>query len=609
MTEFPGTGTLRTSASAVSQIGRLLCALFVGCCLTALWFGGCATGAGPKSSGKSETRQVAGQKESAKTPAPDTRPKGKLTIDLKNILDKPLRGRVELVSLEDYPMFAFEVPETGATADAPVGAHRAYLYAYDDGIPILVGAQDVTVTQEGPPAAISLRLLEGAAGTLPIRAFDTDGDLAIDRVETELGSNPQDPGIVPGRRTIPLTNRVISDKAGWYRGELHAFSSHGEGSESVAELVRRAEASGMDFLAITDRNTMAAAADPAFVSDKVVLIPAMEWGDDARGVALVYGPRTFPETATTMEAAQAECLRIQAQGGVFAIAHPCFPTCPWQWNLSFVNAIEAWCRDWRSVPPITLDNLGEHLKIRDDKKELIYSIAEAAAITSHSGNAQAAQFWDYELTRGVKVGGIAGSGTASPKVPMGRPITYVYAEEKSFKGIMDGLRLGRTYMSSGPDGPKVAFVADLFDDNTVDLNVGGTFPLSVLVVFLVHVTGANGSKMQILQNGTPIISKNIESDDFVFRFPQMPNANCAYRVRIVTSAIGTKDGFGVLDTLAMTSPIYAQDIIQDVFWNDPNRFLEDKNWIPAKEYDPTPQDGPWQPPLDQEPLKAVPIGR
>ncbi|HNR30203.1 MAG TPA: CehA/McbA family metallohydrolase [Candidatus Hydrogenedentes bacterium] len=574
--------------------------------------GGCAGTVAPTMT-PDQTRAAAvetPEKTAASTPAPpkDTRLAGRLTIDVADVLEKPLDTRVDLVNLDGFGPTVLRAPEGKRPVTPPAGNYRAYVHVMDGTVPILVSVRDIVIPSDGAAAFLQVRVLEGATGTRPLRSFDFDGDLALDRVEEECGTDPTNPGSVPGRPMIPRVNKALSSQAGWYRGELQAYSSYSHGGESVAELVRRAEASGLDFLAVTDRGTVQAALDPAFTSERIVLIPALEWGNEDTGIALIYGPRTLPDPPGAIEAAQADCLRVQAQGGIFAVARPCFPTSPWQWNLSFVNAVQVWSRAWREVPPMSLDNLREALKIRDEGGKLIYSVAAAAAITSHSANAQAAQFWDYELVRGLKACAIAGSGTASPKVPMGRPITYVYAREKSLEGILEGLRLGRTFVSSGPDGPRIVFNADVMADGKVDVGIGGTIPLGLETLFEVNIVGAAGKKMQVLQSGRTIISKVIEGDNFFFRFPQRPKANCNYRVR-VTAPADAKTGFGPLEVLAMSSPIYAQDIIEGLFWQDPNLYLDEKNWIPADRYDPVPKGQEWRVPVEQPPLKPVPLNR
>ncbi|HRI89796.1 MAG TPA: CehA/McbA family metallohydrolase, partial [Candidatus Hydrogenedentes bacterium] len=365
---------------------------------------------------------------------------------------------------------------------------------------------------------------------------------------------------------------------GWYKGDLHVRSVHGGGVESVAELVARAEKSGLDFIAITDRNTLESVYDANFHSNKVVLIPAMEWGDDERGVALIYGPRTLPAKPSGFKDDQGVCQRVQAQGGIFAIAHPCLDKAPWQRGLGFVNAVQVWCRDWRAMPGITLNSLMDEYQRRVDDN-LVYSISLAANTQNLSANGQAAMFWDYELTRGLKAAAIAGSMSANPKVPLGQPMTWVYAQEKSARGILHGLRLGRTMVTAGPDAPFIEFLADAntskrtinvdlekgikkeaVNVNRPDVGLGGVVPLGINVNLMVQVKNANGAKVEILRNGWPIISKKIETDKVdVLQVTERPSSYAVYRARVIRAPQGP--GVGPIDILAMTSPIYAQDII------------------------------------------------
>ena len=357
--------------------------------------------------------------------------------------------------------------------------------------------------------------------------------------------------------------------------------------------MKRAEDAKLDFLAITDRNTMAACQDPAFQSEKVVLIPALEWGSEDWGVALVYGPRTLPEAsemAGSLSDAQGVNQRVQAQGGVFGIAHPCFPTAPWQWGLSYVNVIEVWCREWRGVPPLALEQLDEEYRARTRSEgRLVYSIAHAVETPGLSANGQGAKFWDYELVRGLKAGPIAGSLSSSPEVPLGRPLTYVYAPEKSVSGILAGLRQGRTMVSSGPDGPEIYLSADVSGDGTIDVGVGGIVPLDVDVDLVVEVRKGKGKKVQILRNGHLLVSQSIElkkdKQAFVVRQREHPVAYTVYRARVVATA--EEPGFGDVEVCAMSAPIYAQQLIvmDREKQSDPGlAWIELKSKVPSATY-------------------------
>lgn len=501
-------------------------------------------------------------------------------VEVTNILNQSLPGYVELVPMSQtgMPPRRLNLDKGKALADVAPGAYQARIYVYDWDLPILCHIEEFTAAT-GAGANISFELTEGL-GNVPLRGFDQDFDLVMDEVELKAKTDPRDPTSFPGAEPVPFESPVLEKKAGWLKGDLHVRSVHGGGQESVAELVARAEKSGLDFIAITDRNTLAACFDEGFRSDKVVLIPAMEWGDEERGVALIYGPRTMPQPPTNFKDDQGVCQRVQAQGGIFAVAHPCFPEGAWQRGLKYVNAIEVWCRDWRAVPGITLDKLMDEYQRRVDGN-LVYSISMAANAADLSANGKAAMYWDYELTRGLKAACIAGSLSSSPKVPLGEPLTYVYAPEKSVRGVLHGLRVGRTVVAAGPSAPFIEFLADASADKRAitvpdpfankvpkqqvsvsrpDVGVGGIVPLGLLVNLVVQVMNAKDMKLEILRNGWPIISKKIETDKVdIIRVTDRPTSYAVYRARVVRTP--QKPGIGPLEVMAMTSPIYAQDIV------------------------------------------------
>lgn len=529
----------------------------------------------------------------ADTPPPK-KAEGSVSIHLTNVLGKALNGRINLVDLETGSNSGIEVKDGRGEGALPQGTYRAYANVYCEGVPVMVDVQDLTVTA-GQSTPMSVNLLEGSSGALTVRDFDADGDLAIDRVELASGTDPYNAAELPGKPTLQADTRVLGKEAGWYSGELHAHSLYGGGKESVRHVIKRATRAGLDFLAITDRNTMEATRDPDFRSNKIVLIPALEWGTDEKGVALVYGPRTMLDPPSTFEMAQGACVRVQAQGGIFAIAHPCLPTAPWQWGLSFVNAVEIWYRGWREVPPFTLDQLGEDLKVRKDGRpdeKLIYSVAQAAAradLAQVSSNAQAAYFYDLELNRGLMACALAGSNTSSPKAKIGLPLTRVYARDKSMPAILEGIRMGRTYVTSGPDGPTINFTADVLDDKKIDVGIGGVIPLDVDTRFLVAVRNAKGKKLEVMENGRAIRTVPIVKNSIAISFVRHPKQYGVYRVRVIGPPKSSKKGLGDIDVYAATSPIYAQEITQELLWRNKNldtsktwvRLESDKNPEPA----------------------------
>lgn len=539
-----------------------------------------ALGLFKKRAKKDETQAVVKQEDAASTaqiPKSSLAPKsqGTVQLDVANALGHPVPARVDLVdpaTLQRHSVRAFSGQANGKV---PVGRYKALVYSYESGMPLMVHAEEVVVSSSAP-----VMLYVNALGRL-----DRDQDWVLDRVEQKMGTDPTDPASFPGAHHVFFDSPVLSTEAGWYKGELHARSElGGQGTESVAELIRRAERAGLDFLAIADRNSMASTLDPAYQSKKLALIPAMEWGDDETGLALIYGPRTMPQPADNLADAQVVVELAQAQGGVFAVAHPCFPSTPWQWGLRYVNAVQVWCREYASVPPISLARLDKPYQPIGDDKKLYYSMSKAANTNEVimtgdgprqgiSANGQAEVFWDEELKQGLRACAIGGSSSASKGVPLGQPVTYVYAPEKSTEGILAGLRAGFTFVSSGPKGPEIYIAADVGMDGRAETQVGGAIPVGQKVEFEIRVLNAQGKKLEFIRDGDLILARKIDSNRFGLRHIDMPDRFGTYRARVVEAAPLDTDSFGYLNVLALTSPIYAMELM--VY--DPNRDPNDYN--------------------------------
>lgn len=479
---------------------------------------------------------------------------GVFSVKVADILEQSLPARVRLLNDQGNLVARFDVPEGRADLQFTVGRYTALVDVYDDGVPILVHIQPIALPS-APSPAIVVSLLEGS-GSRNLAQFDGDLDLALDRLEVEHNTNPEDARDSPGEKVFDWPSPVLITEGQWYRGELHAYSNYGPGSESVEKIIRRAETSGLDFLAITDPNSVQSALDPAYKSSKLVLIPAMEWGTPDQGTALVYAPSELLPSDVSRVEAQALALRLQARGGLFVIAHPATPGRAWNWGLNFFNGVEVWWRDWRQTAPIQLSNLSEEWRVRDESGKFRFAIAAAAATRGLSGNGQSTIFYDMQTTHLAKAAVIAGSGSTGRKEPLGAPVTYVYGREKSLKGILEGIRKGRTYVSRGLDGPVIEFQADILADGQIDVGMGGVVPINVTSRFVAGVSGAKGARLDILMNGYPVRSVPIDSDKLTMSLEQTPDALGAFRMRIVTAP--TEQGYGYAEMLAMSSPIYAQ---------------------------------------------------
>src|SRR5690606_20409020 len=185
-------------------------------------------------------------------------------------------------------------------------------------------------------------------------------------------------------------------------------------------------------------------------------------------------------------------------------------------------------------------------------------------------------------------------------VQIGSPVTYVYAREKSLSGIVNGMWNGVTFVSSGGNGPQIFFTGDVRMDDTIDVVMGGTMPLNVPTRLFVSVPNGKGKRLEVLENGRTILSKLIETDDYNHSIDVTPTSYSVYRARVVETP--AKKGFGPLDVLAMTSPIYAQEIYVET----DNLSIQDM-WIRLKnEYDELPIGTPELDPASRDPYTIKP---
>jgi hypothetical protein len=125
----------------------------------------------------------------------------------------------------------------------------------------------------------------------------------------------------------------------------------------------------------------------------------------------------------------------------------------------------------------------------------------------------------------------------------------------------------------------LAFNADVTAHGRVDVGIGGVVPLNVDVAFVAAVQNAVGKKLQVLENGRPIRTVPINADDVAIRFTRHPTIYSTYRIRVIGPADPKSKGFGPIEVYAMSSPIYAQDITQELLWRNNPNLDPKKTWV------------------------------
>lgn len=199
----------------------------------------------------------------------------------------------------------------------------------------------------------------------------------------------------------------------WLRGNLHAHTTHSDGRFTLPELVRRYEALGYDFLVITDHNTLTPL--DGLATRMVVLSGCEISARDGHIVAV-----NLREPIPPHQPSQAVIDAINAQGGLAILAHP-------NWGEEFCH--------WRQEVLMALRN---------------YAGIEVfnGNILRDSGSPLATDRWDMLLSRGHRCWGYASDDTHA-EVDIGNGWTMVLADEPTPAAVVQALRDGRCYASSG----------------------------------------------------------------------------------------------------------------------------------------------------------------
>jgi hypothetical protein len=229
-----------------------------------------------------------------------------------------------------------------------------------------------------------------------------------------------------------FTDHPLSERSGWYRGDLHMHDAHSDGScpsqtgksvpcplfLTVLDGVHR----GLDFLAITDHNTQAQYEDerelqPYF--DKLLLIPGREL-TTFHGHANEFGVTGFIDYRVSDVNTMFRSAR--RLGALVSINHPESPT----------GEVCMGC-GWNPSPPADMS--------------LVTSIEVV-----NGGGHPATRFWEDQLRRGYRLTAVGGSDNHHADWPpdkpasVGYPTTVIYARDLSVTGILNGIRSGRVFI-------------------------------------------------------------------------------------------------------------------------------------------------------------------
>lgn len=224
-------------------------------------------------------------------------------------------------------------------------------------------------------------------------------------------SAPPAPASRPARRQLPA-----SDGRRWLAGDLHSHTVHSDGALTVPELACLAIARGLDFLAVTDHNTVSHHAELAAATRGygVTLIPGQEV-TTPQGHAGVLGDTGWIDFRGTpddwLDAAE-------RGGGLMSVNHPIAGPVSWMYQMRRrPPLVEVWHWSWL---------------------DLTWTTPLA--------------WWRAWDPASIPIGGSDWHRQGSD-APPGTPTTWVESADGSPEAILDGLRSGRVAISAERDGP------------------------------------------------------------------------------------------------------------------------------------------------------------
>jgi len=358
-----------------------------------------------------------------------------------NLHAQTLRGSITRADFETYLELPFQVPAGTRRIDVRFDYQRDQRTTIDLGLldpsgfrgwsggnkrRFMISSQSATPSfQAGPLPSGTWNLLLGVPNIREGVTADYEANVRLSCVSR------------------PDTAALIVDRgADWYRGDLHAHTGHSDGScfSNLGQRIpcpmfrslRTASERGLDFIAVTDHNSISQNAGNQGLQDYfdgLLLIPGREV-TTFYGHANVFGTTEFIDFRIQPgQGRDAGFLHRQVAelGALISINHPGAPTgercmgCGWTMPGTDFDAVSA-------VEVVNGGGVGN--------PRFAASLA----------------FWERQLNAGYRLTAIGGSDNHDADRPfseataIGRPTTWIYAPALSVQGILDGIDNGRVYV-------------------------------------------------------------------------------------------------------------------------------------------------------------------
>ncbi|MBI2422988.1 MAG: CehA/McbA family metallohydrolase [Candidatus Hydrogenedentes bacterium] len=214
----------------------------------------------------------------------------------------------------------------------------------------------------------------------------------------------------------------------WLRANLHAHTTRSDGRRTPQALVDIYRELGYDVLMISDHDQVTPLED--LQGHGLILIGGNEI--TANGVHICH---IGAATAIAPEPERQRAIdQINAAGGLAIINHP-------NWESSFDHCPYALLQTWQGYHGVEIYN---------------------GVCERHPGDPLATNKWDRLLGDGRRAWAYANDDTHRPDVDEGRAWNMIWARVRSLEAVMEALRTGSSYCSTGVMLDQIAVEGKVF---------------------------------------------------------------------------------------------------------------------------------------------------
>jgi hypothetical protein len=343
------------------------------------------------------------------------------------------------------------------------------------------------------------------------------------RYQVTLRLFPQDAEAAPLPTPVMLAVRrdaptFPAKPDGWYRGELHCHTYHSDGDSAPLELVHEAQVLGLDFLAITDHNTLSHLIDLAKMdTPNLILIPGFEV-TTYKGHWNVWGDSGWIDFRTLTAERMADAIQsARERGYLTSCNHPRPYGPPWEFeDIDESHCLEVWNGPWAIFNSVSL----AYYEKRLNADQQVVAVGGSDAHRLHAEQTTIAR--------------------------IGTPTTWIYCPgPPNAAALLDGMRAGHVFISESPRGPQLYLTAGpVMMGDRVARPADNRLALTVRVVNgagrIVELCGASGSMARFV----------IESPDQVFSLELDVSGTPYVRAQLVGGSENASEIY------ALTNPIY-----------------------------------------------------